>query len=73
MDLMRPIASLSTVALILIFASAPHAQSQKSPKAQEERITLKGFLTEGGITNIVEGGALYLHDKDAPQTGTSIR
>ena len=67
---MRPIVSLSTVALILLFASTPQVQSQKSPKPLEDRTDLKGFLTEGGITNIVEGGALYLHDKDAPQTLT---
>src|SRR5205807_3938044 len=67
---MRPIASLSTLALTLLFASTPQAQSQKSPKPQEEKIELKGFLTEGGITNIVEGRAFYLHDKGPPQTLT---
>src|SRR2546428_11877699 len=64
---MRPIVSLSTVALILIFASTPQAQNQKAPKPQEKKTDLKGFLTEGGIANIVEGRAVYLHDKDAPQ------
>src|SRR5437588_874904 len=67
---MRSIGSLSTVGLVLLFASAPHAQKQKSPKPQEEKIELKGFLTEGGIANIVEGGALYLHERDTPQTLT---
>jgi hypothetical protein len=67
---MRSTVSLSAVALILLCASSPQAQNQKPPKTQEERIDLKGFRTEGGLTNIVEGPALYLHGKDAPQTLT---
>ena len=64
---MRSILLLSTVALILLLVSTAHGQKQKAPKPQEEKIELKGFLTDGGMTNIVEGGALYLHDEDASQ------
>ncbi len=64
---MGPIFSLSTVALILIFASTPHPQNKKSLRPQEDKIDLRGFLTDGGLTNLVEGGALYRHDNDAPQ------
>jgi hypothetical protein len=68
---MRSILSLSTVALILLLVSTAHGQKQKAPKPQEEKTQLTGFLTDGGITNIVEGGALYLHDEDASQALTS--
>ncbi len=67
---MRSILLVRAVVVVLLFACALRSQNQQAPKPQEERIDLKGFLTEGGVTNIVEGDGLYLHGKDAPQTLT---
>ncbi|HKP36234.1 MAG TPA: hypothetical protein VJT71_05205 [Pyrinomonadaceae bacterium] len=55
-------------ALVLLLAiSAAFTQNQKQPQAQETRISLEGFLTEGGVVNIAEGEVSLLTQDAPPQ------
>ncbi len=53
---------LLLTSLLVLCVSAPlPAQKPASPKPQETREDLQGFLTEGGVANVIEGSATYFH------------
>ena len=60
---MRTIAS----ALVLLLALSP-ALPQNQPGPQQNGINLDGFLTEGGVVNLVEGEVSYLAQDTPPRT-----
>ena len=63
---MRQILSALSVLLVFSLPGPVSAQDQKPPKplkTQEDRVTLKGFRTQGGVVNLVEGEAAYVHYK----------
>ena len=53
---------LLLTSLLVLCVSAPlRAQKPAGPKPQETREDLQGFLTEGGVANVIEGSATYFH------------
>lgn len=60
--------TLTTLVLLVLCLCAPAAaQKKQEPKRQIEIESLEGFRTEGGVANIIEGSATYLHlDGSAP-------
>ncbi|HEX8898139.1 MAG TPA: hypothetical protein VF751_05535, partial [Chthoniobacterales bacterium] len=57
--------SLLLVMTVLFAIPATHAQTTppKAPKPWQEKINVKGFLTEGGLANVIDGEARYLNRK----------
>lgn len=53
-------------ALICCFINPVASQSQKQPQPQEEAVRLSGFLTDGGVVNLIEGEAAYSPSSGQP-------
>jgi hypothetical protein len=75
-------------ALMFAFSNPAASQSQKPPERQSTEVTLSGFLTDGGVVNLIEGDVAYfpsggraselkpqqeLSNQDAIQTGQNGR
>jgi len=62
--------SILAALLLLVLPAGLLAQDKnaKPPQPQVDRVDLKGFRTEGGLVNIVEGETLYLNKKGTSQT-----
>src|SRR5437763_14859393 len=67
---MKAHTSLLAAVLLLLLPACLLAQDKdaKPPQPQIDRVDLKGFRTEGGLVNVVEGEAAYLNQKKPSQT-----
>ncbi|MFY9620902.1 MAG: hypothetical protein WAQ99_13910 [Pyrinomonadaceae bacterium] len=61
---MRTIGSLLTILLVL----SPAFSKNQPPEPQDNQVNLEGFLTQGGVVNMIEGEAAYTSPDAPPQT-----